>query len=60
LAVALALAGSLAGLALSVQYELGSGPAIVLCLGLLYLVSLLVAPLGAVRSARVPTRHLAG
>jgi zinc/manganese transport system permease protein len=60
LAVALALAGSLAGLALSVQFELGSGPAIVLCLGLLYLVSLLVAPLGAVRSARVPTRHLAG
>lgn len=60
LAVALALLGSAAGLVLSVAFELGSGPAIVLCLGVLYLASLVFAPQGAVRPARVPARHLAG
>ncbi len=52
-------AGSIAGLWLSYAYELATGPAIVLCLGLVYLLSVAVAPRG-LRSAssRPPARHL--
>lgn len=58
LAVGLCMAGSVLGLWLSWAFELPSGPAIVLCLGGVYLVSVLAAPRGAVRPARVPARHL--
>jgi zinc/manganese transport system permease protein len=59
LAGLLGAAGSLVGLWLSFVYELATGPAIVLSLGVVYLVSVAVAPRG-LRSAssRPPARHL--
>lgn len=60
LACGLSVAGTVSGLLVSYRFELSSGPAIVLCLGALYLGSVLLAPRGAVRPARVPARHLAG
>lgn len=52
-------AGSVAGLWLSYEHELATGPAIVLSLGMVYLFSVAVAPRG-LRSAasRPPARHL--
>jgi uncharacterized protein (TIGR03382 family) len=43
---------------LSYAFELSTGPAIVLCLGLLYLGSVLVAPRGALMPSRRPAKHL--
>lgn len=60
LACGLSVVGTVSGLLVSYHFELSSGPAIVLCLGVLYLGSVLLAPRGAVRPARVPARHLAG
>ncbi|MCU0967317.1 MAG: metal ABC transporter permease [Rubrivivax sp.] len=50
--------GSVAGLWLSYRLEVPTGPAIVLALGAGYLFSVLAAPRGSLRAARVPTRHL--
>ena len=60
LAVAMGLSalGSVAGLWLSYQFESPTGPSIVLTLGAVYLGSVLAGPLGAVRTQRVPARHL--
>lgn len=58
LASALCAIGCVAGLALSYRFELSSGPAIVLCLGTLYLGSVLLAPRGALMPARRPAKHL--
>lgn len=60
LAMGLCAAGSVAGLWLSYQFEAPTGPLIVMCLGAIYLVSIVIAPRGAVRSSRVPARHLRG
>lgn len=58
LASALCAIGCVAGLALSYRFELSSGPAIVLCLGTLYLGSVLLAPRGALMPAQRPAKHL--
>ncbi len=58
LAGALCAAGSVAGLLLSYRHELPTGPAIVLCLGVVYIVSVLVAPRGLRWGARPSARHL--
>jgi zinc/manganese transport system permease protein len=58
LAVALGALGSVAGLWLSYRFELPTGPGIVLALGAVYALSVLAGPQGAVRTRRVPARHL--
>lgn len=58
LAGLLCAAGSGAGLWLSYQHELPTGPAIVMCLGLVYIVSVLLAPRGLRSASRPPARHL--
>ena len=58
LASVLCATGCVAGLVLSYAFELSTGPAIVLCLGLLYLGSVLVAPRGALMPSRRPAKHL--
>jgi zinc/manganese transport system permease protein len=60
LAMGLCATGSVAGLWLSYQFEVPTGPLIVMCLGAIYLASIVIAPRGAVRSSRVPARHLRG
>lgn len=57
-AVAFSALGSTIGLWLSYHFEWPSGPAIVLTLGGVYLLSVFVGPRGAVRSRRVPAHHL--
>lgn len=58
--VSMVLAGlaSLSGLSLSYQFDLPSGPTIVLAAGALYLVSMLVGPRGGVLRRLVQARHL--
>ena len=46
LSVVIAFLAGLGGLLLSYHFELPSGPAIILLVGLIYLLSLLLAPLG--------------
>ena len=58
-AVLIAFAGSLAGLLLSYYANLPAGPAIVLTLGVLYLLSMAAGPLGPWRSRRRPRWHFA-
>jgi zinc/manganese transport system permease protein len=58
LAGALGAAGSVAGLVLSYRFELATGPAIVVCLGGLYIASVLLAPRGLRWAARPVARHL--
>ncbi len=58
LAGVLSAIGSTVGLVLSYRYELATGPAIVLSLGLVYVVSVLVAPRGLRWGSRAPARHL--
>jgi ABC-type Mn2+/Zn2+ transport system permease subunit len=43
---------------MSYRYELATGPAIVLSLGVVYIVSVLVAPRGLRWGSRAPARHL--
>jgi zinc/manganese transport system permease protein len=50
IAVGVAFAGSLAGLLLSYYINLPAGPAIVLTLGAIYLLSLAIGPLGPLAS----------
>ncbi|WP_153111290.1 metal ABC transporter permease [Propionivibrio limicola] len=52
-----AFAGSIAGLLLSYYANLPAGPAIVLTLGALYLISMLIAPLGPVVARLRPRWH---
>ena len=56
-AVVIAFAGSLIGLLLSYYVNLPAGPAIVLTLGGLYLLSMAVGPLGPLVSRRRPSWH---
>jgi zinc/manganese transport system permease protein len=58
LAGVLSAIGSTVGLVLSYRYELATGPAIVLSLGVVYIVSVLVAPRGLRWASRAPARHL--
>lgn len=58
LAGVLCAVGSGVGLALSYHHELPTGPAIVLSLGLVYIVSVLLAPRGLRSASRPPARHL--
>jgi zinc/manganese transport system permease protein len=58
LAGVLSAIGSTVGLVLSYRYELATGPAIVLSLGVVYIVSVLVAPRGLRWGSRAPARHL--
>lgn len=60
LAPALAALASLMGLLLSYHADWPTSPAIVLCLGAFYAVSMLVAPFGAVRTRRPSAVHLKG
>ena len=53
----LALVAGVAGLLLSYYFEWPTGPTIVLTLGLLYCVSLLLAPAGLLRRKNRPRRH---
>jgi zinc/manganese transport system permease protein len=57
LAVAVAFAFSVGGLLVSFNFNLPAGPAIVLSLGLAYLVSLLIAPYGPLMSHLRPRWH---
>ncbi len=58
LAGVLSALGSTVGLVMSYRYELATGPAIVLSLGVVYIVSVLVAPRGLRWASRAPARHL--
>lgn len=58
LAAVLAFLGSLAGLLLSYHADLPTGPAIVLCLGVITLFSLVLGRQGLLRTRLRPTRHL--
>ena len=58
LATALALTASLCGLLLSYHADLPTSPVIVLSLGATYLLSLLIAPHGALRHQRPASSHL--
>jgi zinc/manganese transport system permease protein len=58
LAGVLSAIGSTVGLVMSYRYELATGPAIVLSLGVIYVVSVLVAPRGLRWASRAPARHL--
>lgn len=58
LAGVLSAIGSTVGLVMSYRYELATGPAIVLSLGVVYIVSVLVAPRGLRWGSRAPARHL--
>jgi len=58
LAGLLSALGSTVGLVMSYRYELATGPAIVLSLGVIYIVSVLVAPRGLRWASRAPARHL--
>ena len=57
LSALLALVAGVAGLLLSYYFEWPTGPTIVLTLGLLYCVSLLLAPAGLLRRKNRPRRH---
>lgn len=59
-AVALCALGAVVGLWLSFHLELPTGPMIVMCLGGVYLLSMVFGSRGVLRSARVPSRHLRG
>ena len=59
-AVALCALAAVVGLWLSFHLELPTGPMIVMCLGGVYLLSMVFGSRGIVRSARVPARHLRG
>lgn len=58
LAGVLSALGSAVGLLLSYRFELATGPAIVLSLGVIYMLSVLVAPRGLRWATRPPARHL--
>ncbi|WP_293765549.1 metal ABC transporter permease [uncultured Aquitalea sp.] len=57
-AVGVAFASGLGGLLLSYHFELPSGPAIILLAGLVYIVSLLFAPVGGALPRYIRARHL--
>jgi zinc/manganese transport system permease protein len=59
-AVAVAFFGSVVGLLASYHLGLAAGPAIVLSIGALYLISLLAGPRGLVTSRLLARRHLTG
>lgn len=59
-AVALAFLGSVVGLLASFHLDLAAGPAIVLAIGALYLLSLLAGPRGIVPTRLLTRRHLTG
>ncbi len=58
MAVAIAVAASLTGLLLSFHFGLPSGPAIILCAGGAFVLSLAVGPHGSLLARRVHRRHL--
>ena len=58
LSVAIAFLSGLGGLLLSYHFELPSGPAIILLAGLVYLLSLLLAPVGGALPRYIRARHL--
>lgn len=53
----IAFGSGLGGLLLSYYYELPSGPSIILLAGLVYLLSLLIAPVGGALPRYIRTRH---
>ena len=53
----LALLAGVSGLLISYHYEWPTGPTIVLTLGLMYCLSLLLAPTGVLRRKNRPRRH---
>lgn len=59
-AVLFALIGSLVGLLASYHLGLAAGPAIVLSIGVLYLISLLAGPRGVLTARLLARRHLSG
>ena len=59
LSVVIAFLAGLGGLLLSYHFELPSGPAIILLVGLIYLLSLLLAPLGGAFPRYVRARNIA-
>lgn len=60
LAIIMSLVGCYAGLLLSLYFDLPAGPAIVLSLGLIYLISLFIGANGGVLQRYSPKRHLTG
>lgn len=57
-AIGIALTASFAGLLVSYHTDWPTSPAIVLCLGMVYLLSLAVAPRGVLRQRHITHRHL--
>lgn len=59
-AAVVALACSVTGLLLSYHFSIASGPTIILTAGLVYVLSILVGPVGSVLAGLRPRRHLEG
>lgn len=59
-AAVVAAACSVTGLLLSYHFSVASGPTIILTAGLVYLLSILVGPIGSVLAGLRPRRHLEG
>jgi zinc/manganese transport system permease protein len=60
LAVLIAILGGFGGLVLSYDFDAPSGPAIILVVGTIYLVSLIFGRYGSLRARYFPFRHLEG
>jgi zinc/manganese transport system permease protein len=60
LAALLAMAASAFGLAISYVVRLPSGPAVIAVAGILYLVSVVIGPIGGILSRFAPSHHRAG
>jgi len=58
IAVVFAIVSGYAGLLLSYHFSLASGPAIILCTGVAYLLSLGLGPVSSLRARYLPRRHL--
>jgi zinc/manganese transport system permease protein len=58
IAIGIGMSGAVVGLGLAYAYKLPSGPAIILIVGAMYIVSLLLGRFGSIRARYFPFRHL--
>jgi zinc/manganese transport system permease protein len=58
IAFGIGLAGAVAGLAMAFSYKVPSGPSIILCVGGVYILSLIFGRFGSLRARYFPFRHL--
>jgi zinc/manganese transport system permease protein len=57
-AVGIGMSGAVTGLLISFAYNVPSGPAIILIVGAMYVLSLLLGRFGSIRARYFPFRHL--